>query len=152
MSKAKTVRWEEKREAILDAAARVLNRTGLSGFRLAEVAEEIGLKRPSIVYYFANIEELAEALYTRALGQIEDRVALAQAQPSARARLDPLFQLELSHHADEREGKAIRRPQLGEVFALSSERKRRLGFRYRKIIQSVATVPRQRSIDNRLAA
>lgn len=140
MSKAKTARWEEKREAILDAAARVLNRTGLSGFRLAEVAKEIGLKRPSIVYYFANAEELAEALYARALDQIEDRVTLAQAQQNARAHIDKLFQLELSHHADEREGKAIRRPQLGEVRALSSERRRKLGTRYRRIIQRVANM------------
>ncbi|MEL7197924.1 MAG: TetR/AcrR family transcriptional regulator [Pseudomonadota bacterium] len=140
MSKANTVRWEEKREAILDAATRVLNRTGLSGFRLAEVASDIGLKRPSIVYYFANTEDLAEVLYERALDQIERRVVLAGEQGDPRARLNKLLTLELEHHAAERAGQAIRRPQLGEIRALSSEKRRKLGKRYHKILSKVSTM------------
>lgn len=140
MSKAKTARWEEKREAILDAAMHVLNRTGLSGFRLSEVAAEIGLKRPSIVYYFANVEELAEAVYHRALDQIEGRVTLAAAEDNPPARLKKLLELELDYHAAQREGRAVRRPQLGEIRALSSDRRRVLGRRYHKILSDVSAM------------
>lgn len=140
MAKAKTVRWEEKREAILDAATRVLNRTGLSGFRLAEVAEEIGLKRPSIVYYFANTQDLAEVLYDRALDQIEGRVALAESEATPLARLDKLFELEFGYLEDERDGRAIRRPQLGEIRALSSDKRRALGGRYHQILKRVCAM------------
>lgn len=140
MSKTKTTRWEEKREAILDAATRVLNRTGLSGFRLAEVAAEIGLKRPSIVYYFANAEELAQAVYEGALDQLERHVSSAAQQSSISARIDKLFELELAHHAAERTGGAIRRPQLGEVRSLSGERRRALGKRYFALLEKVAVM------------
>ena len=140
MAKPKTARWEEKREAILDAATHVLNRNGLSGFRLADVAAQIGLKRPSIVYYFANVEELAEALYARALAQLEERVSHAEQGGDPRECLARLFELELAHHADERAGLAIRRPQLGEIRALSSDRRRGLGRRYHGILERVASM------------
>ncbi|UAB78867.1 TetR/AcrR family transcriptional regulator [Erythrobacter sp. SCSIO 43205] len=140
MLKPRTARWEEKREAILASGARVLNRTGLSGFRLADVASEIGLKRPSIVYYFANVEELAEALYERALSQLEERIAQAEKRETPLERLDTLLELELAHHAEERVGRAIRRPQLGEIRALSWERRRKLGQRYHQLLERVSAM------------
>jgi len=138
MPKANTARYNEKREAILDAGARVLNRKGLSAVRLTDVAAEIGLKRPGIVYYFGNVEELAEALYGRSLSQLERRIEIAIERPTLRDRLAALIDQELDHHAAERRGEAIRRPQLGEIRALSGARRRVLGRRYDRILRRVA--------------
>ncbi len=138
MGKTRTARFNNKRKAILDAGARALNRSGLSAFRLADVAAETGLKRPSLVYYFANAEELAEVIYSDAIDQIEARVAAAARERDPEARLRKLLDLELEHHCAERAGNAIRRPQLGELRALSSDRRRRLGRRYHAILSRVS--------------
>lgn len=138
MARARTARFNDKRAKIVEAGARVLNRTGLSGLRLTEVAAETGLKRPSLVYYFANAEELAEAIYSSALDQIEQRVAAASMEVDPYKRLSRLIDLELAHHAAERAGEAIRRPQLGELRALSPDRRRALGRRYHVVLHQVA--------------
>lgn len=140
MARVRTARFHAKRQTIVDAGARILNRTGLSGFGLAEVAAETGLKRPSIVYYFANAEELAETIYSGALDQIEQRLATAGKAADPRARLTALFELELRHHAAERTGDAARRPQLGELRALSPDRRRKLGQRYHAILERMAAM------------
>lgn len=140
MGKVRTARFHAKRRAIVDTGARILNRTGLAGFKLTEVAAESGLKRPSIVYYFANAEALAETIYHSALDQIEQRLGIAEKASDPRARLTALFDLELRHHAAERAGDAIRRPQLGEIRALSPDRRRKLGQRYHAILDRVATM------------
>jgi AcrR family transcriptional regulator len=140
MTKARTARFNAKRKTIVEAGTRILNRTGLSGFGLTEVAAEAGLKRPGIVYYFANAEELAEDIYSGALDQIEHRIETAGKAADPAARLGNLIELELRHHAAERRGEAIRRPQLGEIRALSPERRRRLGQRYHAILGRVAAL------------
>ncbi|MFL0357488.1 TetR/AcrR family transcriptional regulator [Erythrobacter sp. GH1-10] len=140
MDGVRTARWIEKRETILDAGARVLNRAGLSGLRLAEVAAEIGLRRPSIAYYFGNVEELAEALYERALEQIDTRIEVASREGSTRERIARFLDLELEHYALERRGEAVRRPQLGEIRALSLDRRRRLGAKYDGILRRLSAM------------
>lgn len=51
-------RGEVTRQAILDAAERVFAEVGFAAARLEDVAEEVGIRRPSIVYYFASKQEL----------------------------------------------------------------------------------------------
>ena len=47
-----TDRFERKREAILDAATRLLNRKGVKGLTLGESAAAVGLSTTSVTYYF----------------------------------------------------------------------------------------------------
>jgi TetR/AcrR family transcriptional regulator len=51
-------RGEVTRQAILDAAERVFAEVGFAAARLEDVAEDVGIRRPSIVYYFASKQEL----------------------------------------------------------------------------------------------
>ncbi|MGZ8362699.1 MAG: TetR/AcrR family transcriptional regulator, partial [Caulobacteraceae bacterium] len=50
VSPGQTKRFERKREAILDAAARLFNQKGLKGATLAEVAQRVGLITTSVTY------------------------------------------------------------------------------------------------------
>jgi AcrR family transcriptional regulator len=43
-----TSRYEQRRAAILDAAARLFNEKGVRGATLATVAESVGLRTPAI--------------------------------------------------------------------------------------------------------
>ena len=54
-------RFLAKRDAILDAAARVINERGLRGLTFVSVAEAVEMNTTSITYYFKRKELLAAA-------------------------------------------------------------------------------------------
>jgi len=64
---AGTRRFAERREAILDAAARRFNAQGLKGATLADIAADVGLVTTSITYYYRRKEDLAAACFARAI-------------------------------------------------------------------------------------
>jgi AcrR family transcriptional regulator len=51
-------RGEASRDAILQAAVRVIGREGLSGASLAAVAAEAGTSKPAVLYHFGSRERL----------------------------------------------------------------------------------------------
>ena len=84
---AQTQRFLRKREAVLEAAARVFNEHGVKGATLAEVGRELGLATNSITYYYKRKEDLASACFLRAI-EAQTEVALAAAsQPALRERV-----------------------------------------------------------------
>ncbi|MCX7274692.1 MAG: TetR/AcrR family transcriptional regulator [Burkholderiales bacterium] len=74
-----TPRFLEKREAILDAAARQFNREGVKGATLASVARSVGLIANSLTYYYRRKEDLASACFLRAI-EVVTRLATAAGQ------------------------------------------------------------------------
>ncbi|MCW5889407.1 MAG: TetR family transcriptional regulator [bacterium] len=67
---AARVRGERTRAAILEAAERLFADRGYSNTRLADVAEQVGIRRASIVYYFRDKRELYEAMLDEAFGPL----------------------------------------------------------------------------------
>jgi len=55
----------DARQAILDAAIEQISRSGEASVRLRDIAKVVGIKEPSIYYYFANREELVVASHVR---------------------------------------------------------------------------------------
>jgi AcrR family transcriptional regulator len=70
------------REAILDACERHLVLAGPSGIRLQEVAASAGVSHPTVLHHFGTREALVKAVVTRALAEINARLAEAIAQSS----------------------------------------------------------------------
>ena len=62
-----TTRFQEKREALLDAAARHFNAQGVRGATLGEIAGGVGLVTTSLTYYYRKKEDLATACFLRAI-------------------------------------------------------------------------------------
>lgn len=56
------LRGEATRRAILEAAEVVFANVGFDAARLEDVASAVGIRRPSIIYYFANKQELYDAV------------------------------------------------------------------------------------------
>ena len=85
---AATRKFGEKREAIVQAAAVLINEVGVQATTLAEVARAIGLNATSVTYYFPRKEQLVVAVYDQTLTLMENiaREALAQDDPAARLR------------------------------------------------------------------
>src|SRR3954469_4358382 len=75
-----TKRFEQKRQAILDSAARLFNQKGLKGTTLSDVAQHVGLVTNSVTYYFRKKEELATACLLRSIAVIESLIATAAAE------------------------------------------------------------------------
>jgi TetR/AcrR family transcriptional regulator len=67
---AARVRGERTRAAILEAAERLFADRGYTNTRLADVAEQVGIRRASIVYYFRDKRELYEAVLDEAFGPL----------------------------------------------------------------------------------
>jgi len=85
---AATRKFGEKREAIVHAAAVLINEVGVQATTLAEVARAIGLNATSVTYYFPRKEQLVVAVYDETLTLMERMAheALDQADPAARLR------------------------------------------------------------------
>lgn len=62
MKPIRHARGEATRQAILEAAETVFAEVGFTTARLEDVAATVGIRRPSIVYYFANKQELYDAV------------------------------------------------------------------------------------------
>ena len=86
-----TKRFEQKRQTILDAAARLFNQKGLKGTTLADVAQHVGLITNSVTYYYRKKEELATACLLRSIAVLEDLIAMAAEEPSPEMRVRTLL-------------------------------------------------------------
>jgi TetR/AcrR family transcriptional regulator len=72
------------RAAILEAAETIFAERGFAATRLEDVAERVGIRRASIVYYFKDKRELYDAVLEDVFAGLERRIE------SALSSLDPL--------------------------------------------------------------
>lgn len=99
MSRA-TTRFRDKREAILDGAARLFNREGVRGGKLAEVASELGLATNSLAYYYRKKEDLVAECLLRSIEAMGAAADAAATEPRLAARVQGFFQRYLGLLAD----------------------------------------------------
>ena len=69
-------------EKILDVAERLVQRRGFNAFSYADVADELGVTKPSVHYHFPGKGELGEALIERYAGRFQDSLAAIDAASS----------------------------------------------------------------------
>jgi TetR/AcrR family transcriptional regulator len=72
---------ERTRAAILDAAERLFAERGFAATRLEDVAEAVGIRRASIVYYFRDKRVLYEAVLAAVFGGFREELERALAPP-----------------------------------------------------------------------
>jgi len=60
---------------IMDAAHKVFTRRGTAGARMQEIADEAGVNKALLHYYFRNKSRLAEAIFQRVAGGVFARIA-----------------------------------------------------------------------------
>ena len=72
---AATLRFAEKRELILDGAARQFNRRGIKAGTLTEVAASVGLATNSLTYYSRKKEDLVCACLMRSIEALNGVIA-----------------------------------------------------------------------------
>ena len=106
-----TERYTKKKEAILAAATAILNRQGVKGMTLADVAAKVGLITTSVTYYYRKKDDLAAACFMRGLERFDALVTEAGKAKDAPTRLLNFLDLYLDLN---------RRVRLGETAPLTS--------------------------------
>ncbi|WP_339743810.1 TetR/AcrR family transcriptional regulator [uncultured Maricaulis sp.] len=96
---ATTQRFQQKRERILDAATRLINRHGVKGMTFVDVAELVELNTTSVTYYFKRKELLAAAVLGRTIDRLEGLIRDAGAQATPRTRVARYVEAHLELHA-----------------------------------------------------
>jgi len=86
-----TTRFDDKREAILDGAARLFNEHGLRGGMLSDVARSVGLATNSLTYYYRKKEDLVVACLQRAFDAMTSVADAAAQAPTLEARVHGYF-------------------------------------------------------------
>src|SRR4051812_34633287 len=84
-----TRKYQAKREAFILAAIEELNRKGVRGMTLGDVAARLNLVPTGVIYYFKSKEELAAAAFLKGVARFDDLVemaALAGGGEAARVR------------------------------------------------------------------
>lgn len=81
-------RSEQTRRQILEAAEALFARDGYSGASLGTLADEVGIHKPGIFYYFPNKRALYEAVLQDVIGSVEaSQVAILGSDRPARERI-----------------------------------------------------------------
>jgi AcrR family transcriptional regulator len=73
----------ERREAILDAATRLLIEGGFESASTRRIAAEVGISQPSLYAHFPTKEALADALATRAFAALDRRMEQVATVPAS---------------------------------------------------------------------
>lgn len=97
---AQTLRTDNRRDALVDAAAAAFRELGYHAASMREVAGRVGMLAGSVYYHFASKDELLIAVYTEGVRRISDQVReeitghtdpRARLQSALEAHLDALL-------------------------------------------------------------
>ena len=83
LKKPATEKFHKRREMIIRAAIEIMNRRGVRGMTLADVARRLDLVAPAVMYYFKSKEQLAATIYYRAIERYEQLIAAARGLKSS---------------------------------------------------------------------
>ncbi|MFN3834823.1 MAG: TetR/AcrR family transcriptional regulator [Glycocaulis sp.] len=134
---AKTSRFHQKRERILDAATELINRHGVKGMTFVDVAQMVELNTTSITYYFKRREHLAAAVLERSLERTEAMVRQAGSAASPRDRVAALLEASFTLQAQVRDGSGRPVAILSDIRALSPALRDSLNHRYVEIFRTL---------------
>ena len=77
--RGRTPKYEAKREAFVRAAVEELNRKGVRGTTLGDVAARLNLVPTGVIYYFKSKEELAAAAFLKGIARFDLLIAAGSA-------------------------------------------------------------------------
>jgi AcrR family transcriptional regulator len=87
MARTPSRRYMARRDAIIASAIREMNRHGVRGMTLGDVAARLDLVPTGVIYYFRNKEDLAAAAFERSIGRIQELAEFSRGHPTERERV-----------------------------------------------------------------
>lgn len=119
--RAPTRRYEARRNAIVRSAIEEMNRKGVRGMTLGDVAARLDLVPTGVIYYFRNKEELAAAAFLKGLEAYDELIDAAASGATDEARLAAFMHAYFARARQVAEGRADPLPVFNDVRALKSE-------------------------------
>ena len=83
----RTQKFRARQAAIVQAANRLINRDGVKGMTLADVAATLGIVPTGVIYYFSSKEELAACCFMQAISTYENLIRQAEVGRTREDRL-----------------------------------------------------------------
>lgn len=135
--RAPSARFLAKREAIVLSAVTEINRHGVRGMTLGDVAACLNLVPSGLIYYFKNKEDLAVAVFLKAIGRFDQLIADSEREPDSASRLRALVRNYFEYRFKVAKGlaepianfndvKALNRPEVNNAYIDMFRRARRL--------------------------
>ncbi len=149
-----TDRYNKKKEAIIAAAAGILNRRGVRGMTLADVAASVDLITTSVTYYFKKKEDLAVACYLRGIERFDTLITGALPQADPPQRLLKFLESYLDLHRRIREGEEAPIAVFNDIRALKEPHLPIVGRAYGQFFRKVRSLfrsPGYEWLDRRIA-
>ena len=116
-----TRRYEAKRSAIIRSAVEEMNRKGVRGMTLGDVAARLDLVPTGVIYYFRNKEELAAAAFLKGLEAYDALIAQAASGVTPAERISSFVHAYFAYAHRVGQGEADPLPAFNDVRALASE-------------------------------
>jgi AcrR family transcriptional regulator len=138
-----TDRYNKKKEAIIAAAAGILNRRGVRGMTLADVAASVDLITTSVTYYFKKKEDLAVACYLRGIERFDALITQALKEPTPPERLLAFLDAYLKLNRRIRLGDEAPIAVFSDVRTLKEPYAQTVGTAYREMFRKIRSLFRQ---------
>jgi AcrR family transcriptional regulator len=149
-----TGRYARKKEAIVAAAAGIMNRRGVRGMTLADVAASVDLITTSVTYYFKKKEDLAVACFLASIERFDTLIVAALGADDPRERLHRFLTLYLDLNRRIRLGEEAPMAMFNDVRALKEPHLSRVTEPYNALFRKVRTLfhaPTTAMIDRKMA-
>jgi AcrR family transcriptional regulator len=134
---ASTDRFERKKEAIIAAATGILNRRGVKGMTLADVAASVDLITTSVTYYFKKKEDLAVACFLSSIDRFDTLVSAAMGAPDPHARLYRFLKLYLELNQRIRRAEEAPVAIFADIRALRDPQQKQVAEAYNRLFRKV---------------
>lgn len=115
-----TRRYAAKRNAIVCSAVAEMNRKGVRGMTLGDVAARLDLVPTAVIYYFRNKEDLAAAAFLKGIAAYEGLIAAGAGEATVAGRLAAFIDAWFDYARRVDQGEADALPVFNDVRALNA--------------------------------
>lgn len=134
---ARSSRFDQRQEDILDAARSLINRQGLRDTTLATVAAEIGLNLKSLRYYFKRRDDLVSAVYLRSIALYRRHVEAAMEGRDVEARVRRFIGDCFAMQASVAKGERSHFVQFGDIRAVGAPHSEAVRDAYNQLFRDI---------------
>ena len=135
-----TDRYTRKKEAIIAAATGILNRRGVKGMTLADVAASVDLITTSVTYYFKKKEDVAVACFLSSIERFDTLISASLGADDPRERLHRFLALYLDLNRRIRLAEEAPLAAFSDIRALKEPHQGRVAEAYNALFRKVRSL------------
>jgi len=135
-----TARYAQKREQIIQTAARLFNTLGVRGTTLEDIARDVGMNLTSIRHYFRRKEDLVSAAFQDSIATHAEKFARAREGDDREARVRRLVREYFDLRRSIRTGESPEVMIFGDMRSLNEQHAAEVWPRYIDLFRTVRSI------------